>query len=52
MVLQYCFEPLDFITEEGFTKYTNITAKLDGKLFTKVIRTNQRSLSLDRQRVQ
>ncbi len=32
------FEYIKFITEDLFTKYTNITTKLIWKLFTKVIK--------------
>jgi len=38
------FVCIKFITEESFTKYTNITTKLNWKLFAKIIRTKQRSL--------
>jgi len=31
------FKLIKFITEDGFSKYTNITTKLSWKLFTKVI---------------
>jgi hypothetical protein len=34
------------MTKELFTKNTNITTKLNWKLFTKVIRAKQRSLGL------
>ncbi len=30
------FKTIKSITEDGFTKYTNITTKLNWKLFTKV----------------
>jgi hypothetical protein len=43
---------IKFITEDWITKYTNITTKLNWKLFTKVImRPREESLGLDRQRV-
>ncbi len=43
---------IKFITEDWFTKYTNITTKLNWKLFTKVIkRQSEGILGLDRQSV-
>jgi hypothetical protein len=43
---------IKFITEDRYTKYTNITTKLNWKLFTKVIkRQSEGSLGLDRQSV-
>jgi hypothetical protein len=44
-----CFVQIKFTAEESFTKYTNITTKLNWKLFTKVNGTKQGSLGLDRQ---
>jgi hypothetical protein len=38
-----------FINKESLMKYTNITTKLNWKLFTKLIMTKQGSLGLDRQ---
>ncbi len=40
---------IKFITKELFTRYTNIRSELNWKLFTKVIKTKQRSLGLFRQ---
>ncbi len=41
---------MEFITEDSFTKYTNITTKLNWKLFTKVIkRPSKEAWVLDRQ---
>jgi hypothetical protein len=40
------FVKIEFMTIELFTKNTNITTKLNWKLFTKVIRAKQRSLGL------
>jgi hypothetical protein len=33
-----CFEEINFITEDRFSKYTDITTKLNWKLFTKEIK--------------
>ncbi len=33
-----CFIQIKFITEDSFSKYTNITTKLNWELFTKVIK--------------
>jgi len=45
-----CFIKIEFITEELFTKNTNITSSLKWKVYTKVIKTKQRSLPSLRQR--
>ncbi len=41
---------LSLLLKEFFTNNTNITTKLNWKLFTKLIRAKQRSLGLHRQR--
>jgi len=41
-----CLILIKFITGQLFTKNTNITTKLNWKLFTKVISDKQRSLGL------
>ncbi len=43
---------IKFITGDWFRKYTNITTKLNSKLFTKVIKKpSEGSVGLDRQSV-
>ncbi len=39
-----CFVSIKFITKDLFAKNKNITGRLNWKLFTKVISTEQRSL--------
>ncbi len=47
-----CLEKIEFITDNYFTKHTNITTKLKQKLFTKVIREqSEEAWFLVRQRV-
>ncbi len=47
-----CFILIEFVTEDWFTKHTNITTKLNWKLFTKVIKSpSEEAWGLDRQRV-
>ncbi len=43
-----CFVSIKFTSEESFAKYTNITTKLNWKIFTKVISTNHGKAWIDR----
>jgi hypothetical protein len=44
-----CFECIKFITEDTKVKHTNITTKLQRKVFTNVIKKPTKRLGFDRQ---